>query len=105
MSEMESGTVREWQQGFDAGRKHGIAIAALVISLISFVTLLGTEKGITAIVLGALAAKGAAPGSFPARIGKVAIVLGSLFLVTVAAVLTLFWSDVVEFVRLLEKLS
>jgi hypothetical protein len=98
-------TNAEWQAGFSAGRRHGLAIAALVISLISFVSLLGAEKAVTSIVLGVLAFRGATPGSLPSRLGKSAVVLGSLFMVTAATVLFVFWNDVVEFVHLLEKLS
>lgn len=95
----------EWQTGFTAGRRHGFAISALVISLVSFISLLGAEKAVTSIILGVIACRGAAPGTFASRLGKSAVVLGSLFLVTAVTVITIFWSDVVKFVQLLEKLS
>jgi hypothetical protein len=99
------GESNDWQKGFAAGRRHGFAIAALVVSLVSFLSLLGAEKALTAIVFGWIALKGAERGSLPNRLGKSAIAIGCIFMVTVATVLVLFWKDVVKFVDLLQKLS
>jgi hypothetical protein len=90
---------------FLQGRRHGLAVAALLLSLVSFVSLLGAEKAITAIALAAAAIKGAEAGSLPRKLGAAAIIMSSLFLVTVAVVLIVFWDKVIEFVQLLEQLS
>lgn len=90
---------------FAKGRRHGFAIAALLLSLVSFVSLLGAEKALTAIVLGTLAIKGAEAGSLPRKMGTAAIIISTLFLVTVAIVLIVFWDKAIEIVRLLEQLS
>src|SRR5262245_61199312 len=58
---------------FVRGRRHGLAIAALLLSLVSFVSLLGAEKAITAIALAALAIKGAEAGTLPRKLGAAAI--------------------------------
>ncbi|MCW2365839.1 hypothetical protein M2341_001286 [Sphingobium sp. B7D2B] len=41
------------------GRKEGLATAALAIGLLSFVNLLGAEKGLLALVLGVAGLSGA----------------------------------------------
>lgn len=90
---------------FAQGRRHGLAIAALLLSLVSFISLIGAEKAITAIVLGAMAIKGAEAGSLARKMGTAAISVSSVFLVTVAVVLIVFWDKAIEIVRLLEQLS
>jgi hypothetical protein len=90
---------------FAQGRRHGLAIASLLVSLVSFVSLLGAEKAITAIALGAMAMKGAEAGSLPRKMGTAAIIVSALFLMTVGVMLIVFWDKAVEFVRLLKQLS
>jgi hypothetical protein len=102
---MDSLKKESWDSGFADGRRHGLAIAALLISLVSFVSLLGAEKAIASITLGVLALQGAASGSVPRKMGIAAIGIASVFLVTIAVVLILFWDKVIEFVSLLEQLS
>jgi hypothetical protein len=102
-------TVTE-QQGqiadaFQAGRRMGFAVSALALGLVAFLSLLGMEKAILAIVLGSLAIRGAKPGALARRLGTVAVGLGGLFLVTIPVLLLVFWDRVVEFVRLLSTLS
>jgi putative copper export protein len=99
-----------WEQpdrksAFAQGRRHGLAIAALLVSLVSFVSLLGAEKAIAAVALAAVAMKGAEAGSLPRKLGIAAIVVSTLFLMTAAVVLIAFWDKAVELVRLLEQLS
>ncbi|MHB8902116.1 MAG: hypothetical protein ACYC6Y_25440, partial [Thermoguttaceae bacterium] len=95
----------ELSDAFYAGRRMGFAISALVLSLVGFLTLLGTEKAILAIVLGGLAIRGSAGGSLTRRLGITAIALASLFLVTVAVVLVVFRDQLLEIVVTLQKLS
>jgi len=90
---------------YAAGRRTGFAVSALALSLVAFLSLLGAEKAILALVLGSLAIRGAKPRTLARRLGSVAIGLGGLFLVTMAVVLVVFWDRVVEFVQLLQKLS
>jgi hypothetical protein len=88
-----------------AGRRMGFAVSALAMSLVAFLSLLGLEKAILAIVLGSLAIREAKRGTLARRLGSVAIGLGALYPVTVAVVLWVFRDRVVEFVRLLQNLS
>src|SRR5687768_1481588 len=93
------------QEAFDAGRRAGFGVAALILSFVTFVSLLGAEKAILAIVLGVLAQRGAQPGSQARRFGRAAVGIGVLFLLTVAVVLIVFWDKIGELVAALEKLS
>ncbi|MHC4407180.1 MAG: hypothetical protein ACYTG0_46805 [Planctomycetota bacterium] len=92
-------------EAYDAGRRVGFGISALALGLVSFLSLLGAEKAILAIVLGALAVRGSDPIPLSRRLGGVAIVLGVVFLLTMGVVLVVFWDRAVEFVRLLQQLS
>ena len=92
-------------EAYEAGRRVGFGVSALAIALVTFLSLLGAEKAILAITLGALAAHGRGPTPLSRRLGIAAIVLGVLFLLTVGVLLVVFWDQAVEFVRLLQQLS
>ena len=51
---------------YNSDFRHGLGVAALVLSMVTFLSMLGLEKAITALVLGVLAMRGSQPGS-PAR--------------------------------------
>jgi hypothetical protein len=93
------------EEAFDAGRRAGFAVSAVALGLVSFLSLLGAEKAVLAIVLGVLALRGAPPGSSARRMGVAAVCLGALFLVTVGVVLVVYGDKLLELVRLLKKLS
>lgn len=92
-------------EAYETGRRVGIGVSALAIGLVSFLSLLGAEKAILAIVLGTLAVRGSNGGTLPRRLGRAAIVLGALFLLTMGLVLIVWWDKVVEFVQLMQQLS
>ncbi len=92
-------------EAYDAGRRVGFGVSALALGLVTFLSLLGAEKAILAIALGALAVRGSASSPLSRRLGSAAIVLGVVFLLTVGVVLLVFWDRAVEFVRLLQQLS
>jgi hypothetical protein len=104
---MSQGTVNEGPiaEAFDAGRRAGFAVSAVALGLVSFLSLLGAEKALLAIVLGVLAARGAPPGSSARRLGVAGVCLGALFLLTLAVVLVVFGDKLLELVELLKKLS
>ena len=54
---MATGQEQEEQiaEAFNAGRRVGFGVSALVLSFVAFLSLLGAEKAILAIVLGTLA--------------------------------------------------
>lgn len=83
----------------------GLAIAALALSAVSFLTLLGAEKAILAIVLGLLAARDAAPATLAKKLAVGAISLATIFLVTLGVLLAMYWDEAIELVQQLQKLS
>ena len=92
-------------QAFDAGRRAGLATAAMALSLVAFLSLLGAEKAILAIALGVLALRGSQPGSAGRRLATVAIVVASAFLVSITFILIMFWNELVGLVAHLRQLS
>ncbi len=102
---MTTGERNEMTDAFRAGRRVGFGISALVLSLVGFLSLLGAEKAILAMVLGALAIRGSGHGTLARWLGMIAICLGTVFLLTVAVVLIVYWDRVLEAIRMLQKLS
>jgi Na+-driven multidrug efflux pump len=88
-----------------AGRRDGFGIAAVVVGIITFVSLLGIEKAVVAIVLGALAMQGARKGSRARRLGGVALILGITFEVALVVLLIVFREEVGTLISALEQLS
>lgn len=88
-----------------AGRQVGLGIAALMVGCVSFVSLLGVEKAVLAIVFGGMAMRGASQGSLAGRLGIAAVVLGVLFILTLIILLIVFHGKVAMLIRLLEDLS
>ena len=95
----------ERNASWEAGKRAGLGIAALVIGLVSFLSLLGAEKAIVAIALGAIAMRGQDPGSPARRLGIIAIVLGCLFLVTAIVVLAVFREQLGDLLSALQRIS
>ncbi len=103
-----AGRIENQSQGVDAyraGRGMGLAAAALALGAVSFLTLLGAEKAILAIVLGLLALRDAAPATAARKLATGAIALAGVFLVTLVVLLAIYWQDAVELVQQLQKLS
>jgi hypothetical protein len=98
-------TVQKTTEAYDAGRRVGFGVSAVALALVTFLSVLGAEKAILAIALGILAVRGPNAGTLSRQLGRAAIVLGTVFLLTVAVVLVMFWDQAVEFVRLLQQLS
>lgn len=92
-------------QAFDAGRRAGLATAAMAVSLVAFISLLGAEKAILAIVLGYHALRGAPPGTAGRRLAGTAITVASIFLVSMIVVLIVFRNELLGLVNHLRQLS
>ena len=90
---------------YATGRRDGLGIAALTLGIVTYVSLLGVEKAVLAIVLGALAIRGGRPGSVAQKLGRTSIVLGGLFIVTLIVVMICYREKVAELFALLQKLS
>ncbi len=99
-----NGTPAEVIQARDDGRRQGLAIAALAVGLISFLTMLGIEKAILAIVLGVIAMSGSSSRLVRQR-SFIAIGLALLQIVTTGVVLLLYQDELGQLVELLSKLS
>lgn len=90
---------------YATGRRDGLGIAALTLGIVTYLSLLGVEKAVLAIVLGVLAIRGGQPGSVAQKFGRTSIVLGVLFIVTLIVVMICYWDKVAELFALLQKLS
>jgi len=104
MTDSTQAVQRDVAEARDQGRRQGLAIAALALSLIAFLNLLGAEKSILAIVL----AIGAMSGSVSRQVRRrsfAAIGLAILHLVTIGVVLMLFQDELGQLVELLQKLA
>jgi Na+-driven multidrug efflux pump len=86
------------------GRTEGLATAALALSLVSFVNLLGVEKALLAIVLAALALGRAGVSRARSR-SLVAISFSLAYLLTIAIVLVAFHDKLAHLLRLLHELG
>jgi hypothetical protein len=95
----------QFAQAFDAGRRAGLATAAMALSLVAFFSLLGAEKALLAIALAVLARRGSQPGSAGRRLATVAIGVATVFLVSIAFILIMFWDELVGLVLYLRQLS
>lgn len=93
------------QAAFHQGRQTGLAMGALALSIVAFVSLLGLEKAILAAVLGLISIRGLAPGSPGRRYGTAAIAITIVYAVTFAIVLGVFHDRIAELARLLQQLG
>ena len=94
----------ELVQARSRGHSEGLALAALSLSLISFLNLLGVEKSILAIIfaVAALAGTRDEPGR---RRAFIALGLSALHIATIAVVLVVFHEQLGELLKLLSKLG
>ena len=92
-------------RAYNAGRRVGFGISALVLSIVAYLSMLGFEKAILAIVLGVLAIKSAENNTIAKRLGIISICLGILFIITAIVVLIIFRDKVAEFITLLKQIS
>ncbi|MDT8429516.1 MAG: hypothetical protein RQ757_12210 [Pseudomonadales bacterium] len=90
---------------YDAGRRSGLATAALALSIVSFLNLFGMEKSILALVLAVLAMRGAEPLSPILRRCRIVIGIAVLHLLTILVVLLLFQDQLAELLTLLYELN
>jgi len=86
------------------GRTEGLAIAALATGLVSFVNLLGVEKGLLALVLGVLALRDSILTKTRRR-AKIAISLALLQFATIAFIIYHFYTHFYQLVRLMKQLG
>ena len=87
------------------GRRDGLGIAAIVVAIVAFVSLLGIEKAVVAAVLGRLAMQGAPQGSRARRLGSVGLILGATYAVTFIVLIIVFREQLGAVISALEALS
>ncbi len=89
------------------GQKAAFAMAALLTGITSYVSLLGMEKGILAVIFGVLALKAAPAPRLVERRGWAwtGVLLGAGMIVLVPVLLLLFQDQVRELITALEKLQ
>ena len=100
---MSSESTRHDHDLLQQGRREGFAIAALALSLVSFVHVLGAEKALLAIVLAIAAIRGGA-GVARER-GRIALAIASVYLVTFIVSVVLLRDKFGELIRLLSELG
>ncbi len=93
------------QAAFRQGRQTGLAIGALALSIVAFISLLGVEKAILAAVLGILSLRGLAAGSPGRRYAVAAVAITIVYAITCMIVLVLFHDKLAELVRLMQQLG
>jgi len=81
-----------------------MATAAVALGVVAFLNLLGTEKGILAIVLAVLSLRNLSADAPPRR-ARIAIALGVVQLATVVMVLVLFHDKLRQLIELLRTLG
>ena len=94
-----------YTEGFQAGRRMGFGISGLALGLVTFLSLLGLEKAILTMVLGALAMRGDPRVPAAKRLGIAAIALSVIFILTAVVLLYLFHDRYSELIENLKKLS
>ncbi len=89
------------------GQKYAYATVSLILGILCFVNLAGTEKAIMAIVFGWLALrKKPAPALVEHRLwAKAGLILGSLMLVILLIVIIINFDQIRQFIEGLSKMS
>jgi hypothetical protein len=90
---------------YQEGQRRGLAIAALAVSLIAFINLANIEKSLLAIVLGVLAIRGATKDESAYRWGRIAIFIAIVTIILVVTLFVVYYSTLVDIVRLLHTLG
>jgi hypothetical protein len=88
-----------------AGRRDGLGIAAVVLGIVTFVSLLGIEKAVLAAVLGALAMRGAPTGSRARQLGGAALILAVAYAIAFIIMAVVFREQLGGLIAALEQLS
>jgi hypothetical protein len=87
------------------GRSAGLAVGALAVSLVAFLSLLGIEKAVLALVLAVLAIRGVANGVRARRLAIAAIVIACIYAATYVVVVALYHDKIGELIRMLHQLG
>ncbi|NKB98080.1 MAG: hypothetical protein GKR90_06230 [Pseudomonadales bacterium] len=103
---MADQTSQNFNAAFAAGRVAGLAVAALTISIVAFVQLLGAEKAIVGLVLGTLAYRGASDASPQGRrLAIAAIAVSLVYLLVMITVVLFAGEDLLDALKALDQAS
>lgn len=105
MDKMENALDNAVEMAYQEGRRTGLAIGALAISGVAFISLLGLEKAILALVLGYLVARNAQHGSPTRKRAMTAIVVASVYVIAFFVMLALFHDKVAALIRCFQQLG
>lgn len=105
MSDPPVSPIDPLQEAYAAGRRSGLALGAIAVAGLAFVSMLGIEKAILAIALARLAVRGAGPGDASRRYSGWATGVACVYAATFAIVLVLFHRQLAELLRLLQHLG
>lgn len=90
---------------YEEGRRTGLATAALALSIVAYINLLGVEKSLLAIVLAVLALRGTERARTALRRGRAALVIGVVHVVIFVAALAVFHRQLGQLMHLLQQLG
>ncbi len=93
------------EAAYREGRSAGLALAALAVSAVAFISLLGIEKAVLALALAVLGLRGAASGSSARRLGIAAIVIACIYAATYIVVMALYPDKISALLRTLQQLG
>jgi hypothetical protein len=104
LSYANDGASRNLSVAFNEGRRAGLVLGALAVSLAAFVNLLSVEKSILGAVLAIIAIRGVEDGT-TVRLGRLALCIAAMHLSIAAIVFTLFRDKLVHLIHLLQTLG
>jgi Na+-driven multidrug efflux pump len=92
-------------EAHETGWRSGLAVGAMAVSVVAFISLWGIEKALLAITLAFLAFRGSRRGEEARRLAGQAIVIGCVYVVTIIMLLIVFRSQLAQFLQMMHKLS
>jgi hypothetical protein len=105
MDRLEESSGTPVEEAFREGRRAGMAVGALAIGIVAFISLLGLEKAILALVLGGLVARDTGTGSAARKRAITAIVVASVYVIAFVVMMVLFHDKFAAFIRSLQQLG
>ncbi|HYF49220.1 MAG TPA: hypothetical protein VEJ63_07435 [Planctomycetota bacterium] len=93
------------QAAYAEGRQMGLSIAAVAMSAVAFLSLLGLEKALLALTLALLVLREARPGSQPRNRAKIAAVIAAVYCVCFVTALIVFRAQIAELIQMLQRMG
>jgi hypothetical protein len=93
------------QAAYNSGRRHGLAISALALSIVAFISLLGVEKALLAMTLALLSRRGAIRSEPTRRLGTLAIILNCAYIALFILIALIYWPKLGELLHLMQQLG